>query len=213
MYIPNAFRVEDIPALHGFMQEYGFATLVTAQKNVPFATHLPMRLDTTEGDLGVLRGHVARANPQWQPWTSETVLEALAIFHGPHAYISPGWYETHPSVPTWNYAVVHAYGVPRVMDDEMLHRFLSDLTDDFERGREKPWGLGSVSEEYLSHMKRAVVGFEIPITRLEGKFKLSQNRSQGDQQTVAAALAEGTAEDQATAEMMHVVQNLEGAQT
>ena len=115
MYIPKAFREDDITTLHKFMREYSFATLITQHKGVPFATHLPFILDAQCGPNGALLAHVARANPQWHDFVDEQ--EVLVIFQGPHAYISPSWYEVELSVPTWNYAVVHAYGIPRLIED------------------------------------------------------------------------------------------------
>jgi len=113
MYIPNSHRADDRAQLHGLMRQYNFATLVTQHEDAPFATHLPFLLDTERGAHGTLLAHLARANPQWRDFVAGR--EVLVIFQGPHAYISPSWYQVHPSVPTWNYAVVHAYGVPRII--------------------------------------------------------------------------------------------------
>jgi transcriptional regulator len=182
MYIPPHFREEEISELHALMRTSPFATLITTQENRPFATHLPILLDAEGETYGTLRGHVARANPHWQDFDGER--EALAIFQGPHAYISPAWYAVAPSVPTWNYAVVHAYGTPRVVDDAGLYGILRDsmaLFDPTER-------LEALPEDYVIKMMRAIVGFEMEITRLEGKVKMSQNRTQDDQERVIAAL-------------------------
>ena len=186
MYLPKSFQTEDLAELHGFMRAYNFATLVTQHQGAPFASHLPFLLDAERGPHGTLLAHVARANPQWRDF--DTTSEALVIFQGPHAYISPSWYETHPSVPTWNYAVVHAYGVPRVVEDQArLHHILETLVDTHEAAFAQPWRM-DLPHDYLDKMMRAVVGFEIEITRLEGKLKLSQNRSEHDQQRVAEML-------------------------
>ncbi len=188
MYIPAHFRVDDPVLLQGLIREYSFGTLVTCEEGVPFAGHLPFLLDAERGSHGTLRAHLARANPQWQHFQFGT--EVLAIFQGPHAYVSPSWYETHPSVPTWNYAVVHAYGVPRLLEGEELHAALADLVSAYESPRTQPWQFESLTEEYVEKMQRAIVGFEIEITRLEGKFKLSQNRPEADRLGVIEHLSQ-----------------------
>lgn len=186
MYIPSSNRADDRDQLHGLMREYNFATLVTQHDGAPFATHLPFMLDAERGPHGTLLAHMARANPQWRDFAAGG--EALVIFQGPHAYISPSWYEVHPSVPTWNYAVVHAYGIPRPVEDhDTLYRMLEALVDTHEAGFAQPWRM-ELPDDYMDKMMRAVVGFEIEITRLEGKLKLSQNRSEHDQRRVAETL-------------------------
>jgi transcriptional regulator len=187
MYIPNSFRADDRAQLHALMRQYNFAILVTFHEGAPFATHLPFLLDGERGPHGTLLAHMARANPQWRDFAAGT--EALVIFQGPHAYISPSWYEVHPSVPTWNYAAIHAYGIPRVVEDPTkLSQMLQALVDTHESAFAQPWRM-ELPGDYLDKMMRAVVGFEIAITRLEGKLKLSQNRSVSDQQRVTQALA------------------------
>jgi transcriptional regulator len=187
MYIPSSNRADDHDQLHGLMREYNFAILVTQHEGAPFATHLPFMLDAERGPHGTLLAHMARANPQWRDFSAGG--EALVIFQGPHAYISPSWYEAHPSVPTWNYAVVHAYGVPRPIEDHgTLYRMLEALVDTHEAGFAQPWRM-ELPDDYMDKMMRAVIGFEIEITRLEGKLKLSQNRSEHDQRRVAEMLA------------------------
>ena len=188
MYIPNSNRADDPAQLHGLMRQYNFATLVTQHEEAPFATHLPFLLDAERGPHGTLLAHMARANPQWRDFAASP--EALVIFQGPHAYISPSWYQSHPSVPTWNYAVVHAYGIPRIIDDhDTLRRMLEALVDTHEAAFAQPWRM-NLPADYLEKMMRAVVGFEIEIARLEGKLKLSQNRSEQDQQGVIEALSQ-----------------------
>jgi transcriptional regulator len=187
MYLPNSFREDDPALLHDLMRRYNFAALVTQHEGAPFATHLPFLLDATRGPHGTLLAHMARANPQWRDFADGR--EALAIFQGPHAYVSPAWYEVTPSVPTWNYAVVHAYGVPRVIEDrDRLYALLERLVDTHEAARTPPWRM-QLPGDYVDRMMRAIVGFEIEITRLEGKLKLSQNRMEGDRRRVAAELA------------------------
>jgi transcriptional regulator len=188
MYLPKSFQTEDLAELHDFMQAYNFATLVTQHQGAPFASHLPFLLDAERGPHGTLLAHMARANPQWRDFGPARA--ALVIFQGPHAYISPSWSTTHPSVPTWNYAVVHAYGVPRPIEDHgTLYRMLEALVDTHEAGFAQPWRM-ELPDDYMDKMMRAVVGFEIEITRLEGKLKLSQNRSEHDQQRVVAMLSD-----------------------
>ncbi len=205
MYIPNSFREADPALLHDVMRRYNFAVLVTQHEGVPFATHLPFLLDTARGPHGTLLAHMARANPQWRDFADQR--EALVIFQGAHAYISPAWYETMPSVPTWNYAVVHAYGVPRVIEEpDRLYTMLESLVDTHEAARTPPWRM-ELPADYMDRMMRAIVGFEIEITRLEGKLKLSQNRSEDDRRQVMLELAESDdALSVAVAEMMRAAE-------
>jgi len=190
MYIPKAFREDDLNTLHKFMREYSFATLITQHEGVPFATHLPFILDAQRGQNGSLLAHMARANPQWHDFASEQ--EVLVIFQGPHAYVSPSWYEVELSVPTWNYAVVHAYGIPRLLEDnEELYKLLKILIETHEAQFESPWPF-QLPDDYLQKMMHGIVGFEIEITRLEGKFKMSQNRTESERENVIAALQESS---------------------
>lgn len=179
MYIPDAFQVTDDAVLDEFIRTHSFATLISAMDGTPFATHLPMLLDRTQSSPGVLLGHVARANPHWRMFDGQR--EALAIFHGPHAYISPSWYATAPAVPTWNYAVVHVYGIPRLIEQEAeLSALVDRLVSTYEAGIEKPWP-GELPADFKTNMLKSIVGFEMAIARIEGKFKLGQNRSPEDQ--------------------------------
>ncbi len=186
MYIPDAFREADQTTLHQVIRDHSFATLVSHSAGALFASHLPLLLDAARGDRGTLRGHMARANPQWRDFNDGA--EVLAIFHGPHAYISPSWYETHPAVPTWNYVAVHAYGIPRMIEDRAeLLELLKASVQLYESGFEKPWQL-DVPEKFLEKMMDMIVGFEIPISRLEGKLKLNQNRPAADRGSVIREL-------------------------
>jgi transcriptional regulator len=196
MYIPSAFRAADPAALYELIERHGFGTLVTVLDGAPFATHLPFVLDRGRG---VLLGHVARANPHWRAFDGSA--EALVIFQGPHAYVSPSWYTTAPAVPTWNYAAVHVYGVPRRLDEPALLDLLGRLVEQYESGRPRPWTM-DLPPDYREKMLRAIVGFEVPMTRVEGKFKLNQNRSAEDRAGVIRALQAGGAEEQALAELM-----------
>jgi transcriptional regulator len=168
------------------MKQFNFAVLVTVAAGVPFATHLPFQVEG-RGSSGYLLGHLARANPQWRHFAAGT--EALVIFQGDHAYISPSWYSSHPNVPTWNYMVVHAYGIPRIVEDEaVVYAHLQQLVQTQEAGFVAPWELGQ-AEAHVRSLMRGIVTFELPISRLEGKFKLSQNKPREDRVGVIAALA------------------------
>jgi transcriptional regulator len=203
MYIPNLFREDDLSVLHPLMQTYSFATLVTQHDGAPYATHLPLTLRPEEGPFGTLIGHMARANPQWRDFDVDGEREVLVIFQGPHTYVSPSWYTVQPSVPTWNYAAVHAYGVPRLIEGEAaLYEALQGLVQTYEASQEQPWTLNG-PDDFLRKMMRAIVGFAIPITRLEGKYKMSQNRSPEDQERVVQQLAsQGEPFDSAVAALM-----------
>jgi transcriptional regulator len=186
MYIPKAFHVSDHQALGEFIERHSFATLVSMVESKPFATHLPLLFDRTCSAHGALLGHVARANPQWRAFDGQQ--EALAIFQGPHAYVSPSWYATAPAVPTWNYTAVHVYGVPRVIDDEQAFSGLLDrLIAFYEAGMPTPWP-GILPADFRANLMKNIVGFVMDIERIEGKFKLSQNRSREDQCRVVARL-------------------------
>ncbi len=192
MYVPKAFAGADTAWCHDLMRRESFALLVTVDEDgAPFASHLPVLLDAARGSLGTLEAHVARANPQWRHFADGKPV--LCTFAGPHAYVSPAWYGVHPSVPTWNYVAVHAYGVPAVIDEPARVRaLLGRLVQTYEGGRAEPWRMDSLAGEYLDGMLRGIVAFEIPIDRLEGKAKLSQNRPEGDQAGVVDGLRAGS---------------------
>jgi transcriptional regulator len=189
MYIPIAYRIEDQAKICAFIHAHGFASLVTHDGTSPSVSHLPVLLDhTSDGDT--LRGHMARANEQWQHFASGQ--EVLCIFHGPHAYISPSWYTSKIAVPTWNYATVHVYGKAKVeTDPTFVRRVLDDTTSKYESHRKNPWKI-NFPEDTVSSLMKAVVGFSIQITRVEGKFKLSQNRSIEDQEAMLSALEQSS---------------------
>lgn len=190
MYIPPDFQVTDEALLHDLIERFGFATLVTVGDGRLLATHLPLLVDRAAGDHGTLIGHMARANDQWEGFARGG--EALAIFQGPHGYVSPSWYQTQPSVPTWNYMVVHAHGAPRVIEGEAQTReVLRRLVAKYEASFDEPWPM-DLPEPYLKSMIQGIVAFEILLTRLEGKFKLNQNRPRHDQQLVVERLAAST---------------------
>src|SRR5947209_8366959 len=166
MYIPAAFAEANREVLHGLMRAHSFATLVSVLEGELFATHLPLLLDA---DAQKLVGHVARPNPHWQAFQADAPL-SLAIFQGPHAYVSPAWYAVEQAVPTWNYTTVHAYGRPVVIEDAPAVRAILERTvASFEGPRPEPWSTERLTDAYLSSMARGVVAFEMPILRLEGK--------------------------------------------
>ena len=192
MYLPSAFRQDDLAELHAQMQASPFALLTSAGSEGVQASHLPLLLEPGEGEFGTLYGHFARANPHWRELQGGA--EALAVFSGPDAYISPGWYpakaEHGKVVPTWNYIAVHARGpVELIEEPEHLLQIVSRLSDQHENGRERPWAVSDAPRDYIDTMLRAIVGFALPIRRLEGKWKLGQNRSAADQAGVRDGLA------------------------
>lgn len=191
MYVPDHFLLADRARILEIMRRHDFALLVTAPAGRPSASHLPFLLDSEAGEQGMLLAHMARANPQWRDFErlEEEDGEALVIFQGPHAYISPSWYGAGPAVPTWNYTAVHAYGRPRVVETpERIRAILERLVDTQEAGLAAPWRLDRLAESYVSGMMRGIVAFELPITRLHAKAKLNQNKSPADAASAAAAL-------------------------
>jgi transcriptional regulator len=199
MYIPASFQMSDASELHAFMRTHSFATLVTQGEGGMTATHLPLLLDVEAGPRGTLLGHMARANPQWR----DVGGEVLAIFPGPHVYVSPTWYESPGTVPTWNYVAVHAYGPLRLVEDrDGLHDILTRLVSVHERGMPRPWSYDA-SDPEIDTMLKAIVGFRIEINRLEGKAKLNQNHSEERRRKVIRALeAQADEDSQAIARLM-----------
>jgi transcriptional regulator len=178
MYVPASFAVSDEKTLDSFIERYEFATLTSSSSTGLVASHIPIMLRRSAGKA-VLVGHVARANDQWRQFDGNA--EALAIFHGPHVYVSPTWYATTPAVPTWNYAAVHVYGKPRAREEgDFTAAALRDLVARHEVCRAKPWRTEDLARDSFEKLAKAIVAFEMPIDRIEGKFKLGQNRSQDD---------------------------------
>lgn len=200
MYVPPAFDESRRDVLHGLIQTYPFGVLVSHDPGIdegPVASHLPFLLNPDVGPHGTLLTHLAKPNGQWKTLArcAEAGREVLAIFQGPHAYVSPGWYAPDVrsrSVPTWNYAVVHAYGRPRLIGDDIaLRDLLGRTVRQFEGGAGEAgpnWRIEELAEDFLAAMTKGVVGIEIEIAGLEGKFKLNQNRSAEDRARVAAEL-------------------------
>ncbi len=204
MYLPSAFAQTDRQALQALMRAHPFATLFSQGADGATADHLPLELDPGVGEHGVLRGHVARANPLWQQAVGQTVL---VVFQGPQAYVTPSWYATkaltHQVVPTWNYAIVHARGSLQVVQEApWLHALVDRLTQHHEFRRAQPWAVGDAPPDYIQNLLRAIVGIEITLTQVLGKFKLSQNRSRADREGVATGLATDSAQGAATAALM-----------
>jgi len=192
MYTPPAFREDDLQAIHALLRAANLATLVTATAHGLLATPLPFMLDEREGKSGVLYAHLARANAQWN---TPAIGEAMVIFSGPDAYISPSWYaakrEHGKVVPTWNYLAVHAYGPLEFFeDDARLLEVVDRLTQLHERARQAPWAVTDAPDAYIRSQLKGIVGVRIPITRIEGKRKMSQNRSADDRAGVAEGLAQ-----------------------
>ena len=188
MYIPAPFAETRIDVLHAQMREHSFATVVSFGEAGLVASHLPLLLDPDRGPSGTIVGHLARANPQWREFSPER--DVLVIYQGPHAYISPSWYTTPYAVPTWNYVAIHAYGRPKLIEDEAgIYRIVEATVKTHEARFSYQWSLDE-RREYAEKLLKQIVGFEIEITRLEGKFKLGQNRSRADQNGVVEALAQ-----------------------
>lgn len=199
MYIPPSFQESDPDKLFDFVEQHSFGLLVSQVHGEAFATHLPLLLDRQRGPRGTLLGHMARANSQW---TAENPA-VLAIFSGPHAYISPSWYQSENVVPTWNYVAVHVYGTLQLIESEQaVHRVLRDYVAYYERSLPEPWQAAD-SDPYIAKLARAVTAFEVPIDRLEGKWKLGQNHSGERRQKVIDVLSRrGDENSQAIAALM-----------
>ncbi|MEX0980096.1 MAG: FMN-binding negative transcriptional regulator [Gemmatimonadota bacterium] len=209
MYLPRSFREDDLATLHDMIRQESFGTLFSPGSatggatggDASRATHLPFVLHADRGERGTLVAHMARVNPHWKALRSDA--EVLVTFLGPHTYISPSWYVSPAEVPTWNYQAVHVRGFPGVFDDpERLRRHVLELVDQYERGREQPWN-PEVAAEVIERGLGAIVGFEIPIHRIEGKMKFNQNRSRADQEGVVRGLeASPHSGERAVAEIM-----------
>lgn len=193
MYVPAHFEETRLEVLHDLVRNHPLATVVTLDRDGLNANHIPMELDPEPMPLGTLRGHVSRANPMWEHFSSD--VAALVIFQGPEIYITPSWYQTKQEsgkvVPTWNYAVVHAYGPLRIVEDPIWLRALVErLTHRNEAQRAEPWEVADAPGDYIEGQLRGIVGIEIPIARLLGKWKVSQNRPESDRKGVTKGLQE-----------------------
>ncbi len=190
MYRPTAFQEDNVDKLASFMRSNSFATLVSVVDGLPCATHIPLVVIVND-DIIKLSGHLAKQNQQWQAFAA---AESLAIFTGAHAYISPTLYENQESVPTWNYIAVHAYGKPEIITladtPELMDKMITGMMNTYEASYKSHWQ--GLSEKYKEGMMNGIVGFEMTVTRLEGKYKLSQNKSLVDRQNVSDALLQST---------------------
>jgi transcriptional regulator len=186
MYVPKVFAVEDLTRLHDFMEQFNFATMVTGREGELTASHIPFVLDRGVELYGVLRAHIAIRNPQLKDLQSGS--PALVIFQGPHSYVSPSWYANPENVPTWNYTVVHASGVPKIGDRAAMVALLKGLVAQHEKPLEPPWDFDP-NAEWIQKLLHEIVAFEIKIDKLEGKFKLNQNRKPADRAGVMETLS------------------------
>ena len=201
MYIPSAFQVDDQTALHEFMRQHSFATLVSAGDEEPLVSHLPLLLEADSGTHGKLVGHMARLNEHWRIGADRPTV---AIFHGPHAYISPTWYGEPGFVPTWNYITVHAHGTLLIRDErERLRENVTRLVDIYEEGQSPPWNADAIEPEFMDQLLDGIVGFELPIERIDGKWKLGQNHTIERRERAVESLRDsGSPDEVAVAEAM-----------
>jgi len=189
MYLPEHFKETSPECISTLIDDHPFGILITVPEGVPSVSHLPFLFERSPGSQGRLISHMARSNPQWQHFAAGD--EVLAVFHGPHAYVSPSWYSS-PGVPTWNYAVVHLRGKPRIIEGESeVEALVEQLTHSHELHMPSPWK-PDLSGERRSKLLNMIVGFEIEITSVQGKFKLSQNRSPEDRQRVITELSQSS---------------------
>ena len=206
IYNPPAFRETDLAAMHAQILHSGLATLITVGADGPIVSHLPMLFDPLPEPFGTLTGHLARANPQWKE--SDFKKPVVAMFMGPDAYVSPNWYpskaEHGKAVPTWNYSMIYVRGrIETFQQAEELRAHVTALTERFEQNAPAPWQVSDAPEDYLQRQFKGIVGLRLTIEAIEGKAKLSQNRSKADQDAVVAALgASGRANDLAVSGMM-----------
>jgi len=213
MYLPTQFTEARVPVLHEAIRQARLGTLVTLVEAGLEASHVPMLIDPEPAPYGTLSGHVSRGNPQWR--RPATGVQALAMFLGPNAYISPAWYatkrQTGKVVPTWNYVAIHAYGEVQFFDDaERLLRIVTRLTQTYETGRPEPWAVSDAPPEFIRAQLKGIVGFELPIVRLEGKWKMSQNRSAEDRAGAIEGLRrEGGVSEAEVAEIITAVNEIE----
>ncbi len=191
MYNPRSFKVEERQRLYELIRTYNFGIMFSQSEGKALATHIPFLIEIDDKDNASLIGHLARANPQWKSWDDNS--ELLIVFQGPHAYISPAWYHDQKTVPTWNYAAVHVYGCPHLIHEpEELRPMVVDLVHYQEKQLGNPWDTSQMEDVIETELK-AIVGFRIPIRRIEGKFKFNQNRSEEDRKSVVCHMARSEA--------------------
>lgn len=184
MYTPKQYRQEDLPEIKSFIEKYGFAALISQVDGKPWATHIPLIWEDKD-DYSMLSGHLSRGNPQWREFNKNESV--MAIFMGPHAYVSSSWYD-HENVPTWNYMAVHVYGDVRITEGEELLDSLKKMTNKYEKHSKNPVSVEGMSEKFLRNELKGLVGFEIKITDIQAVYKLSQNRDAHNKQNIIAEL-------------------------
>ncbi|MET3574837.1 FMN-binding negative transcriptional regulator [Bhargavaea ullalensis] len=203
MYIPRKYRIRDMEEIESFIRANPFGIVVTVKEGSPVATHIPLQFRTVDGEH-FLTGHLAYGNAQWKAFGADE--EVLVIFQGPHAYISPSWYEQE-NVPTWNYQAVHVYGKPEIIEGEELHRDLALLMEKYEKHREHPVLWKTLSPELLETELKGIVGFKIRVERFEAAYKMSQNRNERDYRNIIDRLGEeGDPLSDQVAEVMKKIQ-------
>ena len=185
MFIPAYYRNTNLKEIEKFISENSFACLVNTHEGKPWATHIPIELELDIDGVSILSGHISRANPQWKSFSNgETVM---AIFQGPHSYVSSSWYN-HINVPTWNYIAVHIYGRMRILNDEEQYKKLQAMVVRYESKVEKPIDLDKMPAEMMDKYMKGIVGFEMSMDKIEGKWKMSQNRDDEDKQSIISEL-------------------------
>ncbi|NQV98061.1 MAG: FMN-binding negative transcriptional regulator [Rhodospirillales bacterium] len=206
MYVPRHFSAEDLVELGAYMRTFKFAALITTVDATPYASHLPLVYDPAEGAFGTLYGHVARANSHWQSFAGAS--DSLAIFTGPNAYVSPNWLAGGNAVPTWNYVAVHAYGRPQIVENEdQVLAILARLTGENETPKTGMWTADKMDQTVLRGMLKGIVAFAMPVSRIEGKRKMSQNKPPEVQQSAVAGLRQmQEPASTAVADIMDVIQ-------
>ncbi len=187
MYIPPKYKITDFEEIKNFIQVNSFGILVNILNGKPWATHIPLELETNASGEDMLIGHISKGNPQWKAFAENP--QVMAIFSAPHAYISSSWYQ-HENVPTWNYIAIHIYGQLRIIEDEELYQSLIKLVNKYEAASQKPVQLEQMSPDFVQREMRGIVGFEIKIEEIHAKQKLSQNRDEEDYQNIITKLNE-----------------------
>jgi transcriptional regulator len=205
MYLPTLHEERDLGVLHALLRAHPLGTWATQSEDGIIMNHVPFILDAARGPFGTLMCHVSRANPVWKSFSGS--VDSVIAFQGAEAYISPSWYASKALhgkvVPTWNYVVVHAHGIPALVDESRLLGHLAQLTDEHEAGRPAPWQVSDAPADFIRHMSQQIVGLEIPISRIVGKWKVSQNRSTEDRRGVVVGLSQsGDAGAQAMADLV-----------
>lgn len=203
MYVPKLFQQKDWQEIKSVIEHHSFATLVTCTGDAPVATHLPLRLVESAPDKWTLQGHMSRANPHWRGF--EEGKKSLAIFSGPHTYVSPRWYD-HVNVPTWNYIAVHIYGKVRLLaDGAELHSMMKGLVDQYEGHIAEParYAIEKLPADFLQSQLNGIVGFEMPVDEIQASFKLSQNRNDASHANVVSELSKS--DDQSAREVARIM--------